>query len=57
MIAVGGAKEQIDSGKWGMRLAAAVVDETSNMKHDKGLEHIGERIRSLRRLMRNINRR
>ena len=41
---------------WGMRLAASVADETSNMKHNKGLEHIGERIRSLRRLMRNINR-
>ena len=42
--------------KWGMRLAVFVADETGNMKHDKGLEHIGERIRSLRRLMRNINR-
>ncbi|MDJ0985822.1 MAG: hypothetical protein QNJ26_09780 [Desulfobacterales bacterium] len=42
--------------EWGMRLAVSVANETSNMKHNKGLEHIGERIRSLRRLMRNINR-
>ena len=42
--------------EWGIRLAASLADETSDMPHDKGLEHIGERIRSLRRLMRNINR-
>ena len=42
--------------KWGSRLATSLADETSDMKHNKGLEHIGERIRSLRRLMRNINR-
>ena len=42
--------------EWGMRLAAAMADETSHMKHDKGLEHIGERIPSLRRVMQNINR-
>lgn len=41
---------------WGFRLAAFLADETSNMQHNKGLEHIGERMRSLRRLMRNINR-
>lgn len=42
--------------EWGIRLAAFLADETGDMKHDKGLEHIGERIRSLRRVMRNINR-
>ncbi len=42
--------------EWGIRLAAFLADETGEMKHDKGLEHIGERIRSLRRVMRNINR-
>ncbi len=42
--------------EWGIRLAESVADETSDMQHDKGLDHIGERIRSLRRLMRNINR-
>lgn len=41
---------------WGIRLAEALADETSDMRHDEGLEHIGERMRSLRRLMRNINR-
>jgi hypothetical protein len=42
--------------EWGIRLAAFLADETSDMQHDEGLEHIGERIRSLRRVMRNINR-
>ena len=42
--------------EWGIRLAAFLADETGEMKHDKRLEHIGERIRSLRRVMRNINR-
>lgn len=42
--------------EWGIRMAALMADETGDMTHDKGLEHIGERIRSLRRVMRNINR-
>ena len=42
--------------QWGIRLASSLADETSEMQHEQGLEHIGERVRSLRRLMRNINR-
>ena len=42
--------------RWGIRLAASLADETSDMPNDEGLEHIGKRVRSLRRLMRNINR-
>ena len=42
--------------EWAIRLAASLADETSDMQHDSGLEHIGKRIQSLRRLTRNINR-